>query len=263
MPELPDVAAHKNYLDSTALHKTIQSTSVREPRILFEVSRQKLASALKRSELNSSTRHGKFLFARLSEGGWLLLHFGMSGNLSYYEKDSREPEYACVVLHFANGGHLAVMNKRMLGRGGDVEDKDAVMRGEDLGPDALDISLETFLEKIRWRKGSIKPALMHQSVLAGVGNVYADEALFQAGVHPAVPCKRLSEDALKTLHRCLRRVLRTAVRHLARIEELPDGYLLPQRGEDEPCPRCGNPIRQITVSGRTTYLCNHCQKKKR
>ena len=180
MPELPDVVGFKKYLDATSLHQRIQSTECLDDRFIKEVSRQRLQQRLKGAELEGSDRWGKWLFVDLSEGGRLVLHFGMTGQLDYGEDRGEPPEHARLVLHFANGRRLAVISQRMIAQASYTEDSSAFGREHELGPDALDRKLDvrSFLELMRGRRGSIKSALMNQSVIAGIGNVYSDEVLF-------------------------------------------------------------------------------------
>jgi formamidopyrimidine-DNA glycosylase len=262
MPELPDVAGFKTYLDATALHQRIERTSIRDRRLTRGASPSAIARRLKGRALDETDRHGKFLFARTGDAGWLVLHFGMTGQLHYYHDDADEPDFARMVLDFANGRHLAYINQRRLGRIDFADDPDAFAEAEGLGPDALadDLDRAAFVERLAGRRGMIKPALMNQKVIAGIGNVYSDEILFQAGVHPETRVKELSERSLGDLFRVTRRVLRIASERLADVDRFPRGYLLPRRGEGEPCPRCGHALEKVTVSGRTAIFCPHQQR---
>ena len=107
----------------------------------------------------------------------------------------------------------------------------------------------------------IKPALMNQKLIAGIGNLYADEILFQAGVHPETRADELSNADFGRLFRVMRRVLRIASDRLADVDRFPRGYLLPRRGEGEPCPACGRDMERVTVSGRTSVFCPGCQRR--
>lgn len=262
MPELPDVETFKGYLDSTALHKKIRKTEVSEERILSGVSKQKLARRLKGSELEETKRHGKYLFASIKGDGWLVLHFGMTGELAYYSDPHDRPEHARMVLRFENGYELAYVSQRMLGQVSITEDIDSFVAGHGLGPDALrgEVDRERFLEMLEGRKGMIKPALMNQSMIAGIGNVYSDEILFQAKINPKTHVNKLSEEERKGLYRAVRRVLRTAARNGADPEKMPRGYILPHREEGGKCPVCGGKVNKVTVSGRTSYYCPRCQR---
>jgi len=261
MPELPDVETFKRYLDATSLHKTIAEVDVRSERLVAGATPDELASTLRGHAFTSTRRHGKHLFALLDGGGALELHFGMTGELEAYQDSGREPEYAQAVFAFENGDHLALVMPRKLGELRLVDDVDAFVEEQALGPDALDdaFDADAFVRALSGRRGMIKSALMTQELLAGLGNVYSDEVLFQAGVHPRTKVTDLDEAKLRELYRTMRRVLRVVVDHRARPDELPDGYLTGRREEGAPCPRCDGEIRTIEVSGRTGYYCPDCQ----
>lgn len=265
MPELPDVVGSQKYLEATALHQRIAKTSVFDERILGEVSTRALARRLNGNALEETARHGKYLFASLTGGGWLVLHFGMTGGLGYYGESGAPPEYARVVLDFDNGFHFAYINQRVLGRVDVADDLDSFIEQENLGPDALSPALDraAFCERLQQRRGPIKSRLMDQSLVAGIGNVYSDEILFQVGFHPATPVSDLGDDDLARLYRTMRRVLRVASEHNGHVEEFPRGYFLPHRGEDGACPKCGGPLRSVKVTGRTAYFCPQRQMKPR
>jgi len=263
MPELPDVHAFKVYLDATSLHQPVAHTTLRDKRLTRGASRQTIARRLKGQPLEETARHGKFLFARAGDSGWLVLHFGMTGGLAYYHDPSDEPAHAKFILDFDGEGHLAYTNTRRLGRVDFTDDRRGFVEAQGLGPDAMDDQLDGagFAERLAGRNGMIKPALMNQGIIAGLGNVYADEVLFQSGIHPKTPANDLTDKHLAKMFRVMRRVLRVACRKQAKIEQLPRGYLLPSRAKGEPCPNCGRELEKITVSGRTGIFCPHCQTK--
>ena len=263
MPELPEVTGFKRYLDSFGLHQRIRKTSVLDGRILDGLSARQLQARLRGVELECTTRHGKYVFARVSRGGWLVLHFGMSGHLRYYGRDADgPPRFARVVWSFDNGSHLAYLSPRMLGWVGFTADWSQVLAGRRLGPDALDpgFTREDFIARLAGRTGAVKGALMNQSIVAGIGNIYSDEILFQAGVHPMARLDRLSEADLRAIFRAGRRVLAVAVRKDADLKRLPRGYLLRRRRPGGLCPRCRLEWTIQTVAGRTAYFCPACQQ---
>jgi formamidopyrimidine-DNA glycosylase len=265
MPELPDVELFKRVLDRAALGRTIGRVTVRDARILAGVSPRELAARLEGTRLTSSRRHGKHLLAGLDGGGWLTLHFGMTGALVPFGAVEDEPPYERVRLDFTDGRHLAYTSVRMLGRVGLAEDADAFIEAEGLGPDALDprFDLAAFTAALGGRKRSVKSALMDQAAMSGVGNIYSDEILFQARLHPGAPVDRLDAAQAHALFGTVKEVLRTAVKRGAGsehfLDRLPAGYLLPQRKKGGRCPRCGAEIRTLKVSGRTGYYCPGCQ----
>jgi len=165
-----------------------------------------------------------------------------------------------LALHFANGYRLAFVSQRRLGRVALADSPEAYARQAGLGPDALtEIDVPTFHRRFEGRRGSLKSALMNQRILAGVGNIYADEILFQAGLHPKTAVSDLAYHELARTCGALRRVLSAAIEARATPADMPRGFLLPRREQGAPCPRCGTPIERIRVSGRSTYLCPECQ----
>jgi formamidopyrimidine-DNA glycosylase len=263
MPELPDVETFKRYLDATALHKRIAHVTLSSEKILHGVTRQKLAAALTGHALSRSHRHGKHLFAELDDGPWLMLHFGMTGFLAYFKHLDDDPAHDRLRLDFDDGYHLAFVNQRLFGEVGIVDDPAAFVGEQGLGPDALALDEDGFRALLADRRGQIKSALMDQSLIAGLGNVYADEMLFQAGIHPKTQVSGLDDAALRTLYDTMMNVLKVAIDKGAGSEDLfdnlPEGWLLPRREEGAKCPRCGGEIRAIKVSGRNAYLCPTCQ----
>ncbi len=257
MPELPDVAAFKSSLDATALHQRIEDVEAQGAYPLKEIDPDELREGLRGRTFESTERHGKYLFVALDgDRGWLVLHFGMTGDLNYYEAPEKEPEYDQVLFRFANDYHLAYVSKRKLGEVRLIDDKEAFIEEHDLGPDAMaeDFDYERFKETFGQKRGMVKSALMDQSTLAGVGNVYSDEILFQAGIHPQRKVRDLDEEELRTIYGCLKEVLETAMKHNAEPADFPDGYLIPYRGEAR-CPCCDGELKSVKVSGRTAYYC--------
>jgi formamidopyrimidine-DNA glycosylase len=263
MPELPDVAGFKTYLDSTSLHQRVDATRCFDGRIVKGLSPRSLQRRLKSAELAGSRRWGKWLFVELTSGGHLVLHFGMTGSLDYAGDDRDLPEHARFVLHFDTGRRLAVVSRRMIGRVGFARDVDEFADQQDLGPDALEdvTDADAFIDVLQGRRGAVKSALMNQSILAGIGNVYSDEILFQAGLHPASKVAQLSGKQLRDLFQVTRRVLRVAARKGGDAAKAPSGWLLGRRGKQGTCPQCGGELTSETVSGRTAWLCPSCQTK--
>jgi formamidopyrimidine-DNA glycosylase len=187
----------------------------------------------------------------------------MTGNLKYYEDDDEEPDHTRLRADFSNGYHLAYRNTRKLGQIGLVTDVDEYIDEEGLGPDALasDFDLRAFREVLEDRRGTIKRALMNQSVIAGIGNIYADEILFHAGVHPEAKVNRLDDDTVAEIFHAMKKVLEKAIE--ARVENFPRNFLIPRREEGAECPRCHGEIAKTRVSGRPTYFCSDHQSARR
>jgi formamidopyrimidine-DNA glycosylase len=260
VPELPDVAGFKKYLDAAALHQRIDSTRCFDERFVKEVSRRSLQRRLKGAELTGSDQWGKWLFVGTDAPRTLVLHFGMSGTLDYGSDEGDPPAHTRFVLYFNNGRRLAVISQRMIGMVSLTEDPRRWADEHDLGPDALAVDAEEFEGRLKGRRGSVKSALMNQSILAGIGNVYSDEICFQARLHPASRVKDLRARALRDLHRTMRRVLRVASRKGGNGRKAPRSWLLGKRGAGAACPRCGQCLDSTTVGGRTAWFCPACQQ---
>ena len=150
---------------------------------------------------------------------------------------------------------------RKLGSVGLVKSISDYIRLKKLGSDALNIGALDFEKLLERRRGSIKPVLMDQQVIAGVGNVYADELLFQARIHPKTPVESLARTTLRQIHRTMQSVLKKAVNCEADIERFPRSWLLPHRRRGRKCPRCDTTWEFMKVGGRTTCFCPRCQRR--
>jgi formamidopyrimidine-DNA glycosylase len=264
MPELPDVEVFRQYTNATSLHQKIQAVQVNPHRILKNITGQTLQKRLKGRKLEATRRHGKHLFVRAIRNGWLRLHFGMSGFLRYYKRSSRRPEHVRLQLDFSNGYHLAYDNQRLLGQIGWAPDPEVFVHDHKLGPDALnDLDWEEFKGLLCGRRGSVKSALMNQNAIAGIGNVYSDEILFQAKIDPRSKAKDLAKGHLRTIYEAMQQVLQEAVKYRADPKKFPDHFLIPRRDAGNRCPHCGGHLKKIKIAGRSAYMCPDCQRSPR
>ncbi len=256
MPELPDAVVYRRRLDQGALDRTIANTEVVDPRILDDgLDPPRLDAVLREHTLTETHRHGKHVFARYGpDTGWLALHFGMTGSVQVVG-DGEPPAYAYVRFHFAEGGHLAFVCPRKFARVRLVDTPEAFVETKDLGPDARRTDGETFCRQFDRRRGTIKGRLLDQSVVAGLGNIYADEALYQEGIHPRTTVPELSENDLRGLYDAIQTVLDAAIDADANPTALdPDRFMLPHRYDDERCPKTSVSLQTEQVSGRTAYF---------
>jgi len=262
MPELPDVAVFKNYLDSTALHQRISNVKLRDAEKMSQPSRRELRAALIGQCFKASRRHGKYLFAEIDNGKYLVLHFGMTGFVKYFENSTKRPEHTRLLIEFDNEYHLAYDCQRKLGKFTITDDIDEFIGEKELGPDALDPTLDElrFSEIVASHRGAIKSTLMNQQILAGIGNVYSDEILFHAKIHPKRKSEQLTNRSIRQIFKIMRRVLNTAIDCKVTPDKFPKGYLLPNRRLGLKCPQCGGEIVKQKVSGRAGYLCSSHQK---
>jgi formamidopyrimidine-DNA glycosylase len=261
MPELPDVEIFKRYLDATSLHQRIIGVDVRSAYVLKVVSRRELARRLKGRCFESSRRHGKHLFVRADGDLWLRLHFGMTGSLRYFKHEEQAPKHTRVLFVFANAHSLAFEDQRKFGEIGLIENVNEFLEKRALGPDALDITLSQFTEILGKHRGSVKTILLNQKLIAGIGNIYADEILFRTRLHPATQISSLSGKTVTKLFRATRYILKKAIESKADADLMPKSWLLAHRGKGGKCPGCGRKLRSATIGGRTAWFCAHCQRK--
>jgi len=261
MPELPDVETFKRYLNATSLHQRIANVDVRSAYVLKGVSARELERRLKRRRFESSRRHGKHLFVRTDGDFWLRLHFGMTGSIHYFKRPEQAPKHTRVFFVFANTHCLAFEDQRKFGEVGLIEDVNEFLKKRALGPDALDVSLGQFREIFAKHRGAVKTILLNQKLVAGIGNIYADEILFRTRVHPATQISSLSGKTVTKLFRATRYILKRAIEANADVALVPKSWLLPRRGKGGKCPGCGRKLRSATIGGRTAWFCAHCQRK--
>jgi formamidopyrimidine-DNA glycosylase len=256
VPELPDVEQFRRFLARHAVGATIVRVVTTDPGILRNVSGEALDRSLRGHRFDEPGRHGKWLLA-WTTGPAVLIHFGMTGGLGWEAGREGRHRHDRVIVE-TDRGELRYRNMRKLGGlwlAHDREDARAVVGA--LGPDALDASLRALRTALGRRRGRVKAALMDQAVVAGVGNLAADEALWQARIHPARRLEDLGEEERRRLELAVRRVLRTWV---DRFDDIPRSWLLPVRGRPgATCPRCRTPLLRTVAGGRTTYLCPQCQ----
>ncbi len=261
MPELPEVETLKRYVDASSLHQRIGYVDVRDACILKGISARELARRLKGRQFKSSRRHGKHLFVRADDDLWLRLHFGMTGSLHYFKREEQASKYARVLFVFANNHRLAFEDQRKFGEIGLLKNVDEFLRKRAVGADALDITLSEFRAIFRKRGGAVKTILLNQKLIAGIGNIYADEILFRTRVHPATQISSLSGKTVTKLFRATRYILKKAIAANADAALMPKSWLLAHRGKGGKCPVCGRKLRSATIGGRTAWFCAHCQKR--
>jgi formamidopyrimidine-DNA glycosylase len=262
MPELPEVETFRRYFDRTSLHQKIKEVRLYSPEMIRGISPKKLREELKGHEFVSTARHGKYLFAQLDTGKDLVLHFGMTGHLKYFNDPKQSPRYVRMLIQFANDYFLAFDCLRKLGRISFTNDRTEFIEDKKLGPDVLadDFDFDLFQEIIANKKGSVKSILMNQHTMAGISNLYADEILFQSRINPSQRINELSKAKKKRLFDSIKPVLVATIERKANWAKLPKNYLLNDRGKEGKCPLCGSQLKRETIAGRTTYYCSRHQR---
>lgn len=257
MPELPDVEGFRRELSTALPGQRIRHVRVKDPGILRNATAQTFARRLTGHRFSAPRRHGKWLILP-TDGPTLLIHSGMTGHPYYAADGGDEIGHERLVVSL-DKGELRYADLRKL-RGvwlADDQDDVAHVTGPQ-GPDALGIGLPAFRDALRGRRGQLKTTLMDQSVIAGLGNLLADEICWRARILPTRSVADLDGDDLRDLHRATTRVLQTAVRH-GRVPGLPR-WLIGVRDDPEPrCPRCGTRLTRGRVGGRTSWWCPRCQ----
>ena len=276
MPELPEVETIVRGLWPDLQGRIILAVEVDWPRTVatssIEVFQQRIAG----QRVEAVGRRGKYITLQLSGGDWLLIHLKMTGHLQVIapgEKDAPPGKHVRAVFFLDDGCQLWFRNPRKFGRLHLTSDPEAVLGN--LGPEPLadDFTLGAFVARIRRRHGRLKPLLVNQRFIAGLGNIYADEALFAARLHPQRTADTLSDDEIATLYRAVRHVLRQGVEN--RGTTLDDRGYRDARGEagnnqayvqvygrtGKPCVRCGTPVQRIVLGGRSAHFCPQCQPR--
>jgi formamidopyrimidine-DNA glycosylase len=219
------------------------------------------SSGLASREFVRAVRRGKYLIVRLDNGRHLILHFGMGGDLLRYRTVRERPPYTRIEFLLESGLRLAFTCPRKICRVMLVDTPSQVPALRDMGPEPLGPALSRgLLERLieESPRRMIKSLLMDQRKIAGVGNIYADEILFEASVRPDRRASELRGDEVDRIQQATRRVLRAALR-TASEQYFPDDFLVSRSARDGRCKVCGEPITRMTIGGRTAYFCARCQ----
>ncbi|HEX6470114.1 MAG TPA: DNA-formamidopyrimidine glycosylase family protein [Streptosporangiaceae bacterium] len=259
MPELPDVEGFRRVLADHAQGRPIERVKVRDAGVVRGTTPRRLDRAVRGRRFRRPRRHGKWLIAPTDGGPTVLLHFGMTGSLSWHGGDEPEHRHDRVVFELGGGGELRYRDMRKLQGvrlAGDAAEVDRALGR--LGPDALEVSRRELAELLAARRGRLKSVLTDQTVIAGLGNLLADELCWQAGVDPARAAGDLDGDECGRLHRAMRRVLRESIKE-GRVP--PRGSWLTGVRDDKEatCPRCGVRLARRRLAGRSTVWCPRCQ----
>jgi formamidopyrimidine-DNA glycosylase len=267
MPELPEVETIKNELAPWVVGQSFTRVTTLDDKLVCGCSAKEIRRELIGRKIESLKRRGKYLIFGLSNGRSLIIHLRMTGSLLLNPKGA--DRYARAVFHLSSGHHFVFRDRRRLGKMWLVCDADAVV-GK-LGPEPLDESFTpgALGQRLSRHHIPVKAALLDQGIVAGIGNMYADEALFAARIHPLRKADALSAAEVRTLHNCIRRVLQAAIGSKGASVDTyvrPEGELgtahfdfkVAHRG-GEPCPVCSCAIERVLVQNRGTYFCPRCQ----
>ena len=275
MPELPEVQTLVDDLNAAGLvGKTITAARVYWPRSIGQPSARTFCKHIQAKTIQNIWRRGKFIVCDLSADYHLLIHLRMTGRLHLVAPNIRRAKHEHVILNLGKRLHLRFHDTRKFGRMLLVNDLEPILNP--LGPEPLDASFTAKLlsERLQFRKRLMKPLLLDQTFIAGLGNIYVDEALWEAWIHPCRIAAELSKTEIRALHRSIPKVLKRGLKNLgttlgtgksnfysvARHRGRNQDQLKVFRRVGLPCPRCKSPIERIIVGQRSTHICLKCQK---
>ena len=269
MPELPEVESLRRYLiRERVTGRAIKAVDLHWPGVAMSDDGKGGLADLPGRRIRAVGRHGKQLVVKLDRG-LLGLHMGMTGSLAVRRPADPRLKYARTVFHLDDGHRIELDDPRRWASVVLVNNAEDLTGG--LGPDAVDPAFTTaeFIRRVSPKRSAIKAVLLDQHVLAGVGNIYADEALFRAGISPARAANKVSEARLHALYVAVQEVLVQAIDFIAshllddgrpQIVDAYDERMRLPRKAGRPCPECSAPLRTMKFGGRSAYYCSKCQR---
>ena len=276
MPELPEVETVRATLAPLLEGRRLERVEITDPRLTRPHDRLEVARELVGERVAAVDRRGKYLIVRFESGRALLIHLRMTGSvLTGAAATAEDDRHRRALMELDDGSQVAYRDVRRFGTWLLLEPPEVLPYIDSrVGAEPLDPSYRTrdLAAKLAGRRVAVKAALLDQRTVAGIGNIYADEALWRARIHPLTPAAALGVDEVKALHRAVRTALRTGVARQGstlRDYRLPDGgsgsmqheFKVYGRG-GEPCERCATPIDKIRVAGRGTWYCPSCQRRR-
>ncbi len=266
MPEIPDLEVIRGFLSGRLRDRAVEAVESSVPWLIRSGGG---LDGLVGHGFTGVRRRGKFLMLDIDDERVLVVNPMLSGRFTWAEAGERPRPGSGVTISFSGGARLCYADARRMGRWYLVgaDDLDSVPGFGELGPDALEVEEQAFVEALARRRGQLKNTLTNQRFVAGIGNAYADEILWEAGFHPHRRGSTLDEADRLRLHRAMRATFEWALPILE--QQVHDGlhqredewreHLRVHRREGEPCPRCGTPIRAQVRGGRETNYCLKCQ----
>jgi len=275
MPELPEVEYVARQLRETLPGHRIIDVETRWERSIQGMTPEELRAEVSGRVVAQVGRRAKYLLLTLDDGRLLIIHRRMSGNLLLWAPGEPEPPYARVIFTLDDGRRLVYTDPRKFGRVALASPDVLPPVFAALGPEPLEDSFTpaALAARLAGRTRAIKATLLDQSVVAGLGNIYADEALFRAGIHPLRPAASLTQTEMARLHVGIQGALTTGIAHggttFGRHRDIYNEagvnleHVEVYRRAGQPCLRCGAPIERIVVAQRSTHFCPHCQPPRR
>ncbi len=272
MPELPEVETIRRFLKKHILNKEISAVNIKFDKIIHE-DKKLFIEHLKKTIITDIKRQGKYFIFVLSNGYYLIIHLKMSGQLLYVPHKSKIIKHTHVIISFKGGdfdlrfkdvrrfGYLLTLSKS--------ESRKYLLKR--IGTDILDVGSLEFKKTLKSKQRIIKSLLLDQKLYAGIGNIYANEALFLAGIHPRVKSSNLNDSQIRKLYEALQKILKSAIKSGG--SSVGD-YILPDdsigsfqkrhkvyQKDGQACPICKTHIKRVKQNGRSSFFCPNCQKK--
>ncbi|MDD4923584.1 MAG: DNA-formamidopyrimidine glycosylase [Dehalococcoidales bacterium] len=270
MPELPEVETIKNDLEPHVTGRKIKSVTLLWERTLQQPSKEEFERIIKNQKITGMDRRGKYLIFNLESGYKLIMHMRMSGSLMLGHDNP--PPHTRTVIHLDNDTEIYFNDPRKFGKIQLVKDCQCVLGKLGVEPLSDEFTILALTEILSKRKSPVKSVLLDQCLIAGIGNMYADEALFASKIHPTRHTDSLTGEEIEALHRAIQDVLRLGIKNKgASVTNYfrPDGetgtahkQFKVAHCKDKPCPVCRTPLERIRVHQRGTYFCPNCQKEK-
>jgi len=269
MPELPEVETIKNELSPHVIGRSLTGITIFWERMVTQPSIDQFRAGVIGHKIAGLTRRGKYLFFHLSSGQVLTIHLRMTGSLLVKPEAAPPGKFVRAIIHLDDGTAIHFRDPRKMGKMWLAASSDSI--SHKLGPEPLtpEFTPQVLSQLLGRRRAPIKAVLLDQNCLAGVGNMYADEALFAAGIHPLTPADRLSGDEINRLYNAIQDILSAAIGNKGASTNTyfrPSGeigtahfqFKVAHRG-GEPCPSCGHPIQRLPIRNRGSYFCPRCQ----
>ncbi|NLP12420.1 bifunctional DNA-formamidopyrimidine glycosylase/DNA-(apurinic or apyrimidinic site) lyase [bacterium] len=272
MPELPEVETIRRSLQPLLVGRAVKTILVRETRLRRPVNVRQLRKWIQGHTITALNRRGKYLLWQMDNGSRLLIHLGMSGRLGYCAGPEELEPHTHLCLGLDNGAQVRYRDPRRFGCVQAVAPNERCGLLQGLGPEPLsaDFTADYLYDALHGSRRPVKAALMDSRMVVGVGNIYANEALFHCGIAPQRPAGTLSHEQWERVIESVIRVLQRAIRKGGTtLNDFRNGLGEPgffqtdlsvYDQEDQPCQRCGRPICRVVLQGRSTYYCPACQK---
>lgn len=275
MPELPEVETFVRELEPDLAGRKVVDAAVHWSKIIAVPTAEEFCQQIVGEEFVSFGRRAKYMLLGLSSGATLIVHLRMTGHLQVLPADAQPDKHTHVVMRLDDGHTLHYQDPRKFGRLWLVGDVEPILSKLSAEPLSAEFTTKWLSQRLQSRNAPIKALLLDQTISAGVGNIYADEALHLSGIHPTRPGASLKPGEIKKLHAAIRTVLQQGIakhgsslggsvltnyrRPNGELGQMQDEFQVYGR-EGEPCHTCGKPIERLVIAQRSSHFCGKCQK---